>query len=268
MFANHRNISTTLTAMADYRAFRENFLKPVEVAPMAGDRDAAAALLERSGRMLSEHDARRVLATYGIGDAPPPLADGAEASAELAGDGSVVLKVQSADIPHKTDAGAIALNVQGADAVAEAFAAITDAARAFAPAAVIEGVSVQPMAADGIDVIVGIHRDEKFGPMMMIGLGGIHVEILNDVQFTPVPVAPAEARRLIGKLKAAAILDGARGRPAADLDALIDVIVRLSQFAADFRDRIDDIDLNPVRVHADGGGVSILDAFIMQRRTP
>jgi acyl-CoA synthetase (NDP forming) len=123
------------------------------------------------------------------------------------------------------------------------------------------------MAADGVDVILGIHRDDSFGPMLMLGLGGIHVEVLKDVIFAPVPIQADEARRLIRRLKAAPILDGQRGAAPADVDALIDVIVRLSQFAADFAGEIDEIDLNPIRVHPQGEGVSLLDALIIQRRS-
>ena len=266
MFANMRNITSSLAAMADYRAFRDDFLKPAEASAVSGDTDAAAAVMDGAQSVLSEHDSRNALKAYGIGDEPLALAATAEEAITASGGGAVVLKVQSAAIPHKTDAGAIALNVQGNEAIAAAFDTITESARAFAPDAEIQGVSVQPMAADGVDVILGVHRDEKFGPLMMIGLGGIHVEVLNDVVFAPVPVAPKEARRLIGALKGAAILDGLRGQAPADTDALIDIITRLSQFAADFADRIDEIDLNPVRVHPEGGGVTLLDALIIQRR--
>ena len=117
-----------------------------------------------------------------------------------AGDGAVVMKVQSPDIPHKTDAGAIALNVQGADAIAAAYTDITANAGAYAPNATIEGVSVDPMAAEGVDVIVGMTRDEAFGPMILVGLGGIHVEVFKDVRMSPAPVNGVEARRLLEQL--------------------------------------------------------------------
>ena len=217
--------------------------------------------------MLSEHEARHVLKTYGIGYGAGILLERAEDTAKLSIDGPAVLKVQSPEIPHKTDAGAIALNIQGKQALKAAFEMITTKARAFAPDAHIQGVSVQPMAADGVDVILGIHRDDSFGPMLMLGLGGIHVEVLKDVIFAPVPIQADEARRLIRRLKAAPILDGQRGAAPADVDALIDVIVRLSQFAADFAGEIDEIDLNPIRVHPQGEGVSLLDALIIQRRS-
>ena len=267
IYSNLRNCATTLSAMADYRAFREDFLKPTEVKTIDVDKKEARARLDQSGPVLSEHEARHVLKTYGIGYGAGILLERAEDTAKLSIDGPAVLKVQSPEIPHKTDAGAIALNIQGKQALKAAFEMITTKARAFAPDAHIQGVSVQPMAADGVDVILGIHRDDSFGPMLMLGLGGIHVEVLKDVIFAPVPIQADEARRLIRRLKAAPILDGLRGAAPADVDALIDVIVRLSQFAADFAGEIDEIDLNPIRVHPQGEGVSLLDALIIQRRS-
>ena len=117
------------------------------------------------------------------------------------------------------------------------------------PARAIEGVLVQPMAPPGIEMILGITRDPDFGPMLMVGLGGIHVEVLRDVAFSPVPIGPDEALALLGELNGAALLDGVRGAPPADRAALAELIAALSRFAADHADQIDEIDLNPVIVH-------------------
>ena len=121
------------------------------------------------------------------------------------------------------------------------------------------------MARRGRDIILGISRDPDFGPMLMVGLGGIHVEVLKDVAFAPVPLGTEEALDLLGQLKGTALLDGVRGEPAADRDALAHLMVTLSRFAADHADRIAEIDLNPVIVHPAGEGLTIVDALIVKR---
>ena len=163
----------------------------------------------------------------------------------------VALKVQSADIPHKTEAGAVALNISG-DGARAAYERVLAAAKKHAPHARIDGVLVQPMAPPGREVILGINRDPTWGPLLMVGLGGVLVEALGDVALAPVPLDRAAARALLGRLKGASVLGAYRGAPAADTDALIELMVRLSHFAADHADEIAEIDLNPVIVHAKG----------------
>jgi acetate---CoA ligase (ADP-forming) len=123
---------------------------------------------------------------------------------------------------------------------------------------------VQPMAPRGCEVILGINSDPLFGPMLMVGLGGIHVEVLKDVALTPVPLTKPAALALIDNLKGRALLDARRGAPAADVDALAELMVRFSRFAADHAEAIAEIDLNPVFVHPAGQGVTIADALIIQ----
>ncbi len=178
--------------------------------------------------------------------------------------GPVVLKVQSPEILHKSDAGAVALNLKTADEVRRAYDQIVSSARHYHPDADVHGVLVQPMAPSGQEIILGVSQDEKFGPMLMVGLGGIYVEVLKDVVFSPVPCGPDEARRLLDRLQGAALLYGVRGAAAADIEALIDVMVKLSNFAADFADAIAEIDLNPILVHAQGHGISLADALIVK----
>jgi len=180
----------------------------------------------------------------------------------------VALKVQSPDILHKTEAGAVALNLASPEAVRAAYARVLASARHHAPSARIRGVLVQPMAPPGREVIIGIKRDATFGPMLMVGLGGVQVEILKDVALSPVPLGASEARELLARLKGAPLLDAHRGLPAADIDALAELMVRLSHFAADHADAIAEIDLNPVLVHPRGKGVSVVDALIVKIPSP
>jgi len=177
----------------------------------------------------------------------------------------VALKVQSADIAHKTEAGAVALNLAGDDMVRAAYNKILGAAKRNAPKAQIDGVLVQPMAPPGREVLLGVNRDPTWGLLLAVGLGGVLVEVLGDVVLAPVPLDQTAARALIHRLVGAQAFAPFRGMPAADTEALADLIVRLSHFAADHGDDIDAIDLNPVIVHAQGEGVSVVDALIVRR---
>jgi hypothetical protein len=121
------------------------------------------------------------------------------------------------------------------------------------------------MAPPGREIILGITRDTVFGPMLMVGLGGIHVEVLRDIAFAPVPISEEQALALIDRLKGAAVLGPVRGAPAADRAALAELIVKLSRFAADHAELIEEIDLNPVIVHPQGQGLTVVDALIVKR---
>ena len=270
LFTNADGCARTMRAMADYRALRERLLRPaVAIDGWTPDRAAARAMLAALPPVLCEWQARPLLATYGIGGAAAGQLAHSAADAEAAARAfgrPVALKVQSADIPHKTEAGAVALDLSGADDVRAAYERVLAAAKRYAPQARIDGVLVQPMAPPGREVILGVNRDPIWGPLLMVGLGGVLVEALGDVALAPVPLDHAAARALLDRLKGAQVLGPFRGAPPADTDALIELIVRLSQFAADHADEIAEIDLNPVIVHAKGQGVSIVDALIVKQR--
>ena len=256
-----------IRALVDYARFQASRRREPPTVTAPSIREEAARLLAAAGRVLTEHDAKALLAGYGIPRPPEEMAasrDEAVAAAIRIG-GAVALKVQSPDITHKTEAGAVVLGIEGEAAAREAYRQILANARAAHPEAAIEGVLVQAMARPGVDVILGIVRDPGFGPMLMAGLGGIHIEVLRDVVFAPVPLGPEEALALLGELKGAALLDGVRGAPPADKAALARLMVTLSRFAADHADRINEIDLNPVIVHPKGQGLTIVDALIVRR---
>jgi len=271
LFTGADGCARTMRAMADYRALRERLLRPAEAATgPAPDRAAARAMLAAAGPVLCEWHARPILAAYGIGgkEAGQLVHSAAEAeSAVRALARPSALKVQSADIPHKTEAGAVALNISG-DGARAAYERVLVAAKIYAPHVRIDGVLVQPMAAPGREVILGVNRDPNWGPLLMVGLGGVLVEALGDVGLAPVPLDRAAARALLGRLKGSAVLGPFRGAPPADTDALVELMVRLSLFAADHADEIAEIDLNPVIVHAKGQGVSIVDALIVKQQPP
>jgi acyl-CoA synthetase (NDP forming) len=271
LFTDIRNCARAFAAMADYRALREAFLKPTEVSSSGTlpDRAAARAQLKASENVLCHWEARPLLAAYGIGTLPPArLVHSAAAAVEAAASlgGSVALKVQSPDIAHKTEAGAVRLNVFGAEAVGAAYGDLIAAAQRHAPSARIHGVLVEAMVPPGQEMILGIKRDRTFGPLLLVGLGGVNVELVQDVALAPVPLSHASARDLLLRLKGARLLNGYRGRPASDVDALVEAMVRLGQLAQDFNDEIGEIDLNPIIVHPEGEGISVVDALLVKER--
>jgi acetate---CoA ligase (ADP-forming) len=256
-----------IRALVDYARFQERRHRPASAATSPAIREETARALAAAGATLTETEAKTLLARYGIPHPTEALVtsvDDAVAAAARIG-GKVALKVQSPDIVHKTEAGAVALGIEGEPAVREAHARVLANAAAARPAAAIRGVLVQKMAAPGREIILGVSRDPDFGPMLMVGLGGIHVEVLRDVAFTPVPIGVDEAQALLGELKSAALLDGVRGAPPADRAALAEVIAALSRFAADHAEAIAEIDLNPVIVHPQGQGLTLVDALIVKR---
>ena len=257
-----------IRALVDYAQFRERLArrKPVEETARAV-RDEVAGELAASGPVLTEVASKALLARYGVTLPPEALATSeaaAVAAAQSIG-GAVALKVQSPDILHKTEAGAVMLGLSGEAAVRDGYRTVLARAQAAHPNAKIDGVLVQAMARRGREIILGVTRDPDFGPMLMVGLGGIHVEVLKDVAFAPVPLGTEDAVDLIGQLKGAALLDAVRGEAAADRDALARLMVALARFAADHADRIAEIDLNPVIVHPAGEGLTIVDALIVKR---
>jgi len=233
-------------------------------------REDVGRALAAAGPVLTEAEAKPLLARYGVPRSAELLVTSAEEAVTAAAEigGPVALKVQSPDITHKTEAGAVALGVSGDVAVGEAYRRVMAAAKAAHPEATIVGVLVQAMARPGLEMIVGVTRDATFGPILMVGLGGIHVEALGDVIFSPVPLGHTAALSLLGGLKGAAVLDGLRGAPPADSTALSGLIADLSRFAADHGDLIKEIDLNPVIVHAQGQGLTVVDALIVKRSPP
>jgi acyl-CoA synthetase (NDP forming) len=266
LFINAHNCARVLRAMADYRAMRERLLsRSAAVAAASPGQDKVRAMLASAGAVLTEWQARPLLAAYGIKVGTGELARSAaevEAAASAIGK-PVALKVQSADIPHKTEAGGVVLDVSAAEA-AKAYERIVANAKKHAPGATIDGVLVQPMADKGREVIVGVKRDERFGPMLMIGLGGVLVEALHDVALAPCPLDRDATLSLIGKLKGAQIFHSFRGMRPADVGALANLMVILSRFAADHADEIAEIDLNPVIVHEEERGVTVVDALIVR----
>ncbi|MDM0010474.1 acetate--CoA ligase family protein [Variovorax sp. J22G73] len=175
----------------------------------------------------------------------------------------VVLKIASEDISHKTEIGGVALGLKDDDAVRQAYGRLMDNARQHAPRARLDGVLVAPMASGGVELIAGVSRDPVFGPVVMVGFGGIYAEILKDVAVQVAPVSEDEAMRMIRGLRMFPLLDGPRGQPKADVAAAARTVARLSEFACRHAADVADIDLNPILVRPRGEGVLVLDALMV-----
>src|SRR5258706_1415226 len=178
----------------------------------------------------------------------------------------LVMKIQSPDILHKSEIGGVRVNITTKGEAFTAYGALLDNARKHRPNAAIQGVLVGAMAKKGVEIIIGTLQDRTFGPMIMVGLGGITTELFRDVIYRPAPVSAAEASAMLSELKAAPLLNGFRGAAKADIPALSQLISQVSALAAAYRDRISEIEINPVLVHAEGQGVTIVDALVVQKK--
>jgi acetate---CoA ligase (ADP-forming) len=215
-------------------------------------------------RVLTEHRVKTLLAPLGLPMSAERLAtSAADAEAAVYAIGfPVALKVQSPDLPHKTEVGGVRLGLADRAAVANAYRAIIAAADRHCPDARIEGVLVQKMAPPGHELVVGMVNDPTFGPVMMVGWGGTTVELMGDAAHRLAPVDAGEAREMIASLRSARLLEGFRGAPPIDIGPLAELVARLSAAAVAYRDRISEMEFNPVILHADGSGLTIADALI------
>jgi len=235
-------------------------------APSAEARQIVAHCRASGHDALLEPQARDLLRACAI---PMPAhfmlrasSDAASAIEQL-GNTPLALKIVSADVLHKSDAGGVALNVQGIAAVRSTFDAIVDRVRAHNARAHLEGVMATPMAPPGVEIILGVVRDPAFGPVLMFGLGGIFVEVLKDVSFRAIPLTPEDAQEMIDQIHARSVLDGVRGMGAADRHALVELMLQLSDLVQQFPE-IQELDLNPVLLHEKG--YTVVDARVILSR--
>ncbi|CAB1056063.1 Acetyl-CoA synthetase (ADP-forming) alpha and beta chains, putative [Olavius sp. associated proteobacterium Delta 1] len=225
--------------------------------------DAIIRTVREDGRLaLLEPEAKRLFALHGASVSRDIVAKSADEAAEIAAKtgGDVVLKIVSPNILHKTEAGGVRVKLRKQKEVRQAYKDIIENAKKYNPDADIWGVLVSPMAAEGVEVIIGTKYDDQFGPVIMYGLGGIMVEILKDVAFRVIPLSPAGAKKMIEETKSFPILNGSRGKPPLDKKAIIKLLQLCSEIVVAYP-QIDEMDLNPVIVHQKG--LSIVDARVI-----
>ena len=231
----------------------------------AGRAARARALLEcRTGRRtLSESQSKAVLAAWGVPVTREILARDSAGAAAAARDIGfpVAVKIDSADIPHKTEAGVIRLGLANAAGVEQAAAELLAVAAGLPGAPVVDGVLVQQMAGKGVEMMIGARRDPQFGPLVLCGFGGIEVELVRDVAVALAPVSRSQALAMIRSLKKAPLLTGFRGRPPLDVEALADAVCRVSRLACALRGAVAEIDVNPFILGAQGG--TAVDALVV-----
>jgi acyl-CoA synthetase (NDP forming) len=232
-------------------------------APATVPEEPSAAALPASGRLLSEADAKDELRRAGLSILETSFVTSVDEVRARAATMPlpVVLKGIARGVAHKTELGLVRLNLRSADEAAAAARTMLDRN----PGLVLDGFTLEQQLEDGIETVVGVRVDEQFGPMLMFGLGGSLVELLHDVAFTACPCTTQRAHELIGRTHAAPLLAGYRGRPPADIDALVRCMVQLSEFAARHADRLAEVEINPLIVLRQGQGAYAVDALIAVR---
>ena len=224
--------------------------------------------LQKLGRkILSENESKKLLSQYGILSTEEALAGTSEEAVKIAAKIGypVVLKVDSPDIPHKTEAGVIKIGISNKSELIDAYNGIMGNAKKYAPEAKIRGVLVQEMVSNAREVIVGLSYDPQFGPVIMFGLGGIFVEVFKDVSLRTAPLTRADAEDMIKEVKGYETLKEFRGKPEADVEGIVDVLIKVSRLATDLGDVLSEIDINPLMVLEKGKGVKAADALVVLR---
>ncbi len=209
--------------------------------------------LDEGRTYLLEPEAKEVIRSYGIPTTNFKVAKTPDEAAKYAEEIGypVVLKIVSPDIIHKSDAGGVKVNLKNKNEVIKAYNEIHENVKKYKSDAKITGILVQEFCPEGREVIVGMAKDPQFGPALMFGLGGIFVEVLKDVSFRVAPITRYDAEEMIKEIKAYPILQGIRGQPPADIEALIDILLKVSTLVIDHPE-IDQLDLNPIFAYPKG----------------
>ncbi|MHC1709932.1 MAG: acetate--CoA ligase alpha subunit [Methanomassiliicoccales archaeon] len=254
-----------LAAMVEHRRSLER-KESHAVKPIEADHEAVREVISSvrgEGRLaLSENEGKRILKAYGIATPQEGIANDLTSALKLAGEIGypVVMKVESPDIAHKTDVGGVVLDVDDPQELERSYQVMLSKVREKMPKARVTGVSIQRMV-KGREVIVGMVRDDQFGPVITFGLGGIFVEIMRDVTQGIAPLDRDDVERMVRSIRAYPMLAGARGKRPGDIPALVDVILKISQMAMEFPE-LEELEMNPVMVGDEGTGVIAVDALV------
>ncbi|MFE2095986.1 MULTISPECIES: acetate--CoA ligase family protein [unclassified Streptomyces] len=260
------NCLTAVRAWLDHHRFVSDYRSPFDEAPRVPSPSfrKTEALL-RPGQQLSEHAAKQLLRAYGIRVPREQLVTSAAAAVRAAGQVGypVVMKASGGQIAHKTELGLVKIGLTSASQVRDAYRELTDIARYEGVA--LDGVLVCQMVEQGVEMVVGVTHDELFGPTVTVGLGGVLVEVLRDAAVRVPPFGEEQARHMLAELRGRALLDGVRGRPPADLDALVEVVMRVQRMALELGEQLAELDINPLMVLPRGQGAVALDALVVCR---
>ncbi|MEV0964048.1 MULTISPECIES: acetate--CoA ligase family protein [unclassified Streptomyces] len=265
-FRTFGNCVTAVRAYLDHHRFTTGYRSPFDEAPrtLSPSFRKAQALL-RPGHRLSEHAAKQLLRAYGIRVPREQLVTSAAAAVRAAGlvGYPVVMKASAPQLAHKTELGLVRIGLTSASQVRDTYRELTDIARY--EGVDLDGVLVCQMVERGVEMVVGVSQDELFGPTVTVGLGGVLVEVLRDVAVRVPPFGEEEARSMLAELRGRALLDGVRGGPPVDVDALVEVVLRVERMALELGGELSELDINPLMVLPRGQGAVALDALAVCR---
>ncbi|MCX4970048.1 acetate--CoA ligase family protein [Streptomyces sp. NBC_00654] len=265
-FRTFGNCITAVKAYLDHHRFASGYRSPFDEAPRTPSPSfRKAQALMRPGRQLSEHAAKQLLRAYGIRVPREQLVTSAAAAVRAAGlvGYPVVMKASGAQLAHKTELGLVKVRLTSASQVRDAYRELTDIARF--ESIDLDGVLVCQMIERGVEMMVGVTQDALFGPTVTVGLGGVLVEVLHDAAVRVPPFGEDQVRDMLGELRGRALLEGVRGGAPADVDALVEVVLRVQRMALELGGDLDELDINPLVVLGRGQGAVALDALAVCR---
>ncbi|MEW2136898.1 acetate--CoA ligase family protein [Streptomyces sp. NPDC005409] len=265
-FRTFGNCITAVRAYLGHHRFTAGYRSPFQDAPRTPSPSyRKAQALMRPGQQLSEHAAKQLLRAYGIRVPREQLVTSAAAAVRAAGlvGYPVVMKASGPQLGHKTELGLVKIGLTSASQIRDAYRELTDTARY--ENVPLDGILVCQMVERGVEMVVGVTQDDLFGPTVTVGLGGVLVEVLNDAAVRVPPFGEDQARAMLGELRGRALLEGVRGAPPADVDALVEVILRIQRMALELGDELSELDVNPLMVLPRGQGAVALDALAICR---
>ncbi len=271
VFHSPENLAWAIKKFHDYHEWRASRGDGTfgDAGPMSDAQSTLArSLSERPEMSLSEHEAKRLIEEWGLPVVTERLASSEDEAAEAAREIGfpVVAKVSSPDILHKTEAGALRVDLVDEGAVRAAYREVVGNAESYAPGARIDGVLVGEMVRGGTEVIVGVSYDPQIGPVLLFGMGGVLVEVMRDVALRVCPISRLDAEDMVAQVRGSRLLYGFRGQPKADVEALVDTLVCVSDLAVHLEGVIEELDINPLAVLPEGQGVRALDALVTLKR--
>ncbi|MFF2195762.1 acetate--CoA ligase family protein [Streptomyces sp. NPDC058157] len=265
-FRTFGNCITAVRAYLGHHRFTASYRSPFDEAPRTPSPSyRKARALMRPGQQLSEHAAKQLLRAYGIRVPREQLVTSAAAAVRAAGlvGYPVVMKASGPQLAHKTELGLVKVGLTSASQIRDAYRELTDIARY--ENIPLDGILVCQMVERGVEMVVGVTQDPLFGPTVTVGLGGVLVEVLHDAAVRVPPFGEDQARTMLRELRGAALLDGVRGAPPADVDALVEVVLRVQRMALELGDELSELDINPLMVLPRGQGAVALDALAICR---